>query len=212
MEWKLFEGPPPNFTQPSFFRDHHWVPSTHQPGHSERTRMVRNMVDDVISKYDDVKTLSDIGCGDGSLLWNLRHWAHVKMWGYDAGKDNITVAQNHRLDVRWHDILQPGMEYGDLITCCEVVEHLADPHAFIAGLPGNQIILSSPSAETDEWHYEHHAWAWDMRGYAKMVTDAGWRIVHHRECQGSIGHHNNVMAHQRFQAIYAVKDRDRIWQ
>jgi hypothetical protein len=92
-----------------------------------------------------------------------------------------------------------------LIVATEMIEHMADPHSFVAGLPGNKLILSSPSAETAEWHYEHHAWAWDLEGYRKMVEDAGWTVTHQEEVEAEYNYHGGVNKPQFFQALVAVK-------
>jgi predicted TPR repeat methyltransferase len=201
-EWKLFEGDVPYFSTPEFFAAHPWVPPENQAGHAQRQAMVGEMVSFVLTQQPGIKTLTDLGCGDGSLLHLLRGLP-VKAWGYDLGEANLKRAAELGLDVRRADIFS-GLEYGDMLIASEVVEHLAKPEAFLRGLPDcKALILSSPSAETDEWHYEHHAWAWDMRGYADLVTRCGWRVLEHRECDGGVNWHGGVTKPQRFQAIHA---------
>jgi len=206
-EWKLSAEDVPDFSTVPFFQGHPWVPPEAQAGHRERTAMVAALAGEVVLEYS-LSSISDIGCGDGSLLGKLKGIVPegFRMWGYDAGSENISIARLQGLDVRQADILSSPLEYGDLITCCEVVEHLAHPHDFIKMLPHDRmLVLSSPSAETDEWHYVHHAWAWDMEGYAKMVEGAGWKVILHRECEGSSANHCGINGPQRFQAIFAVK-------
>lgn len=203
-EWKLFEGDNPRASSFEFFAQHPWVPPDHQLGHAERTAMVAQLALEVAAEYRPT-SISDLGCGDGSLLERLGTLG-IPAWGYDAGVGNVNVAQAKGLDVCQANLLSDPVEYGELITCSEVVEHLERPHAYIAGLPGQLLILSSPSAETGDWHYYDHTWAWDLDGYAAMVRDAGWTIAVHRECDGDINHHNGVTRPQKFQAIFAMKD------
>lgn len=165
--------------------------------------MVANLVRRFVHSHP-VASVVDLGCGDGSLL-NLLRDLPVAMWGYDAGVENIEQAGWANLDVRRADFHADPVEYGELIVASEVVEHLLDPHKFIAGLPGERLVVSSPSAETDEWHYEHHAWAWDLDGYAQLVRDAGWTVVEQVECSGGVNFHGGVTRPQRFQAISAVR-------
>jgi hypothetical protein len=61
----------------------------------------------------------------------------------------------------------------------EVLEHLIDPHGTLLALPSEFVVVSSPYGETGDAHYEFHLWAWDEEGYAKMVEDAGYEILHH---------------------------------
>lgn len=202
-EWKLFEGDAPDFSAPKFFREHPWVAPARQAGHAERTEMAARVIRDVVTEYSPA-SVSDLGCGDGSLMELIRHLP-VRLWGYDAGLENLTVARAKGLDAREADLLASGLEYGDLITCCEVAEHLADPHGFIKALPGRLLVLTSPSSETGDWHYEHHAWAWDQDGYASLVTGAGWKVVTHTECDGGTADHMGKTAPMRFQAIFAMR-------
>jgi hypothetical protein len=203
-EWRLFpEGTIPDFTTVEFFEKHPWIAPAHQMGHRERTAMVATLIREFIADHP-VGSISDLGCGDGSLLASISDLP-LSAWGYDAGKANVDQARSHGLDVRHANLMSPGLEYGELITASEVVEHLVDPHGFIAGLPGRALILSSPSAEDGDWHYEHHSWAWDMEGYAALVTGAGWTIIRHVECDAPDNFHGGVQRPQRFQALAAIK-------
>jgi len=203
-EWRLFPaGTVPEYTTVEFFQNHPWVPPGHQRGHSQRIQMVADLIADLHAK-DPVSSVTDLGAGDGSLLTHL--WdLGVPMWGYDAGAENVERARVNGVDVRSADLLSDEMEYGDLVAASEVVEHLLDPHDFVRNLPGKRIVLSSPSAENEFWHYEHHAWAWDMDGYKAMVEQAGWTVVEHRECDAERNFHCGMWQNQRFQAIAAVR-------
>lgn len=204
-EWRLFEeGTVPEFTTPAFFAIHPWISPAHQLGHAQRMRMVEELICRVYTE-SSFTSLSDIGCGDGSLLDSLIDLP-VPMWGYDAGEANVAQALASGLDVRQADVLTGKLEYGDLIVATEIVEHLMDPHGFIADLPGTKLVLSSPSAETDEWHYEHHAWCWDLAGYHKLVEDGGWTVQYQTECLADVNHHNGETREQRFQAIFCTRD------
>jgi hypothetical protein len=204
-EWRLFpEGTVPDFTTPEFFAAHGWVPPEHQLGHAERISMTADLVREMIAAHG-CTTLSDLGCGDGSLLAALRDVEGVRMWGYDAGRENLTVGIAAGLDVREADLLTSDLEYGQMVTASEVLEHLVDPHGFLAKLPGEVLVVSSPSAETDEWHYVHHSWAWDLKGYRALVTGAGWKVVKQIDCDGLVNYHNGIERPQRFQAIAAVR-------
>lgn len=151
-----------------------------------------------------VSSIVDLGCGDGSLLKQLSELS-IPMWGYDAGIANVAHACAIGLDVRRGNLLADPLAYGDLIVATEVVEHLVDPHRFVRSLPGDKLILSSPSAEDADWHYEHHAWAWDMEGYADLVRTNGWAVVDHVECDAPHAYHGGIQRGQRFQAIAAIK-------
>ena len=207
MEWKLWDGDePPFFTRPEFFNSHPWVPPEHQVGHAERIAMVVDVAND-IRALEDGLTVVDIGCGDGSFLKHLGlDWQHA--WGYDAGFANVAQARNDGLNVREADILTDELEFGDVTVITEVLEHLADPHSFVKSLGGRWLVATSPSVETDQWHYEHHAWAWDIVGYAKMIEDAGWRVIEHRTVTAAgtvVFGPNGDVRHPVFQCVVGVR-------
>lgn len=203
-EWRLFpEGTVPEYTTPAFFEKHPWVDPRHQYGHAERTAMAAALVRRFAATHS-VTSLVDLGCGDGSLLGQLRDLT-IPMWGYDAGTENRAQAAAAGLDVRPANLLTDALEYADLVVATEVVEHLVDPHGFIRSLPGDKLILSSPSAEDVDWHYEHHAWAWNRGGYAALVESCGWDVVEHVECDAPDNFHGGVRRPQRFQAISATR-------
>lgn len=200
MEWCLFPSDTvPDFSTPEFFGAHQWVPPHGQVGHAERTAMVVAMVTEHAGR---ARSLSDLGCGDGSLLAALAGLP-LKMWGYDAGRANVAVARGAGLDVAHRDFLTETVLLGDIVVMSEVLEHLADPHGFLAGLDADLLVVSSPSSETGDWHYYHHAWAWDTDGFAALVEGAGWQILDQRTCFGGINVHCGREGEQHFQAIAA---------
>ncbi len=201
-EWKLFEGASPYFSEPGFFAAHPWVPPENQAGHAQRQVMVGEIVRDLVAERA-IGTLTDLGCGDGTLLAALADLP-VRAWGYDLGAGNLLRAAQLGVDARQGDLLTGSLEYGDLLIASEVIEHLADPETFLRGLPAcTALVLSSPSAETAEWHYEHHAWAWDLDGYAALAQRSGWQILRQEECDGGVNWHGGVTRPQRFQALVA---------
>lgn len=201
-EWRLFdEGSVPVFTTDGFFNHHPWVSPADQVGHTERTRMVA----DLVAEYrGDAQSLSDLGCGDGSLLGLIGELG-LKAWGYDAGWENVHRAQSLGLSVSYANFLSDPVDYGDIVVMSEVLEHLLDPHALVRSLPGCRLIVSSPGAETADWHYVHHAWCWDEEGYAKLLTDAGWQVLARRSVAGGFAEHCGQLREQRFQAIVAQR-------
>jgi 2-polyprenyl-6-hydroxyphenyl methylase/3-demethylubiquinone-9 3-methyltransferase len=101
------------------------------------------------------KTALDVGCGAGLLSEPLvRIGAAVT--GIDAAPENIAVAKAHAdgqglsIDYRACGIEALAGERFDLVVSMEVVEHVADPAGFVAGLAGaladdGLLILSTPN-------------------------------------------------------------------
>ena len=101
------------------------------------------------------KRVLDMGCGAGLLTEPLARMGGV-VTGIDAAPENITVARDHAaqsgltIDYRKGEIETVAGEQFNLITCLEVIEHVADPARFVAGLaallaPGGLLILSTPN-------------------------------------------------------------------
>jgi 2-polyprenyl-6-hydroxyphenyl methylase/3-demethylubiquinone-9 3-methyltransferase len=100
------------------------------------------------------KTALDVGCGAGLLAEPLARLG-AKVTGVDASSELIAVAREHaramglEMDYRAADVLEIEGQF-DLVTCMEVIEHVADPTAFIGALakrlaPGGLLILSTPN-------------------------------------------------------------------
>jgi 2-polyprenyl-6-hydroxyphenyl methylase / 3-demethylubiquinone-9 3-methyltransferase len=126
-----------------------------------RLRYIRDQID--AHWHGDPKTRTpltgkrvlDMGCGAGLLTEPMARMGGA-VTGVDAAHENIAVAQDHAaqsgLTIRYR-CGEAGIVAGeafDLITCLEVIEHVADPASFIAQLaellaPGGLMILSTPN-------------------------------------------------------------------
>jgi 2-polyprenyl-6-hydroxyphenyl methylase/3-demethylubiquinone-9 3-methyltransferase len=101
------------------------------------------------------KAALDVGCGAGLLAEPLARMG-AKVIGIDATPEVIAVARQHasamglEIDYRTGDVQQLEGQF-DLITCMEVIEHVADPAAFVKALarrlaPDGLLLLSTPNA------------------------------------------------------------------
>jgi 2-polyprenyl-6-hydroxyphenyl methylase/3-demethylubiquinone-9 3-methyltransferase len=99
----------------------------------------------------------DAGCGGGLVTEPLARMG-ARVTGIDAGADVIAVARAHAadqglaIDYRCGEIagLLDDAQRFDLITCLEVIEHVADRPAFLAALsgllkPGGLLVFSTPN-------------------------------------------------------------------
>jgi 2-polyprenyl-6-hydroxyphenyl methylase/3-demethylubiquinone-9 3-methyltransferase len=101
------------------------------------------------------KAALDVGCGAGLLAEPLARLG-ARVTGLDASSELIAMAREHaaarglEIDYRAGELAAHEGQY-DLVTCMEVIEHVADPAAFVKALakrlaPGGLLILSTPNA------------------------------------------------------------------
>ena len=101
------------------------------------------------------KTALDVGCGAGLLAEPLARLG-AAVTGIDASPEVVAAARDHALgmglevDYRAGDVQSLEGRY-DLITAMEVIEHVADPAAFVAAraqrlAPDGLLVMSTPNA------------------------------------------------------------------
>ena len=97
----------------------------------------------------------DVGCGAGLLAEPLARLG-AAVTGVDAARENVEVARLHAkgsgldIDYRHGELGALGLGTFDLVTCLEVIEHVADKPAFVAQLAerladGGLMVLSTPN-------------------------------------------------------------------
>ena len=126
-----------------------------------RLKYIRDQIDqhwqcDECSRHPlEGKTALDVGCGAGLLAEPLARLG-ANVTGLDASADLIAVAREHAqargldIDYRAGELAELEGRF-DLVTCMEVIEHVADPASFISELakrvsPNGLLILSTPNA------------------------------------------------------------------
>jgi len=130
-----------------------------------RLEFIREAVDAHLAKepgYDHQsikplagKSVLDIGCGAGLLCEPLARLGG-EVTGVDAAAENVSVAGTHAeamgLNVRYMAGEVAGLDIGtfDLVTCVEVIEHVADKRQFLTDVaarlaPGGLLVMSTPN-------------------------------------------------------------------
>lgn len=179
-EWRLYEaGTVPEWTTEQWYRSVERAPHLEQPLHQGRLALAADMIRSIPNVA--VMAVVDLGAGDGGLL-SLVAEDVLACWGYDLIPANCDAAVNERgMDVKLRDVLTDPLGWGHVAVCTEMLEHLRNPAAFLGRVRSHAkwLVCSSPFTETLHEHYGHHAWAYDMEGYAALVENAGWSIVRH---------------------------------
>ncbi len=97
----------------------------------------------------------DVGCGAGLLAEPLARLG-AAVTAVDAAQENIAAARAHAaagglaIDYRHGELSALGLSGFDLVTSMEVIEHVADKAAFIAGLAAalddqGLLVISTPN-------------------------------------------------------------------
>jgi len=134
-------------------------------------------------------TLADIGCGTGSLTFELARFAR-KVIGVDLSGEMLRRARDvakerevDNVDFRQGDVLKLPLEAHsvDAVFCVMVLHFLPDPARAIAGLcrvvrPGGAVILVDLVEHKQEWMREQMAHQWlgfDRRAIEDWFRQAG---------------------------------------
>ena len=126
-----------------------------------RLQYIRDMIDqhwqcDEHSRAPlEGRTALDVGCGAGLLAEPLARLG-ANVTAIDASADLIDVAREHsaamelEIDYRAVDVEKLTGQF-DLVTCMEVIEHVAEPAAFLKALgkrltANGLLVMSTPNA------------------------------------------------------------------
>ena len=135
------------------------------------------------------RRLVDLGCGDGTLLEEIRrrHPAS-ELCGVDLSPEQIRANALRAADVEWlaADLERPDSlggvrrEHFDAVIASELIEHLDNPPALLLSAralatPGARLLLSTQSGpvRATERHVGHHR-HYEKREIEELLRGAGW--------------------------------------
>jgi SAM-dependent methyltransferase len=156
-----------------------WESYEANPYIEQRSRIVRSMIP------DGVRTIADVGCGNGILLRSLSETHRVI--GIDPSLTALRTFQLPRACGRGEALpLRTGSV--DLVSCLEVLEHLADAELRIcadeiARVTGRWLLVATPDEENPLrnalwcpqcgtiFNRSHHLQSFDARRLAALFPD-----------------------------------------
>lgn len=177
-EYRLFKaGTIPEYTTPEWYASREAAHHLEEPGQRQRLMKTASILASVLFASGTRFSCVDLGAGDGGLLSLLGR--NVEAWGYDLQPSNLDKASERGVDVRYGDVVNDDIEWGDIAIATEMLEHLVDPHEFVQKIGKNckYLLASSPWNETEDNHYEFHTWAWDQAGYRALLEHGGFKVV-----------------------------------
>ncbi|HSX33081.1 MAG TPA: methyltransferase domain-containing protein [Candidatus Saccharimonadales bacterium] len=113
---------------------------------------------DYIKNMKGVKSILDVGCGDGFFLVKLQEALgrrQIELWGVDYSKYKLRQARKLGFHTKWCD-LEQGLPFPDasldVIYAAELIEHLYNPDFFLEECrrvlkPKGTIIVSTPNLQ-----------------------------------------------------------------
>lgn len=133
--------------------------------------------------------LIELGCGDGTLLKEIRrHFPDTLLTGLDFAENQIVTNQATAPEIQWgvfdlegSSSLPPRLTNShDAVIATEVIEHLSDPsallrHAWNTTLPGGHLFLSTQSGpvhttERRVGHVRHFS----QEEITELLRSTGW--------------------------------------
>jgi SAM-dependent methyltransferase len=119
-----------------------------------------NLIVGLLSKRQNMADILDVGCYDGQLLLSLPN--NYRLHGVEINQRAMGIATERGISIVASSIdnLTDVVQRFDVITACDVIEHVENPLVFLSQLksllkPGGKIIVSTGNAD---------AWLWRIMG------------------------------------------------
>ncbi len=173
QEYQIFETQP----QPSPEKIGFYYDSKAYISHSNKVSSLMDLVYGIakqlmlqkklkwIKKYTRAKSVLDIGCGTGDLLWLLQK-NKLNAVGVEPNAKANAIASQKKLEI--HSTLEEVQGKFDLISMFHVLEHVHDPFAYVENLhhylnEEAYVFVALPNFNSyDAGYYKKHWAAFDV--------------------------------------------------
>lgn len=148
-------------------------------------------------RYVSGRTVLDVGCGEGVFLSTIS--AEWSKHGLEPSASGARLAKERNLDVACATLDTSDKQYqADLVSALDVIEHVVDPHRFVASLkqhlrPGGVMLLLTGEADSytakaagPQWSYLRwcgHISVFTRSGLQKLVESHGFEVVEWERCE-----------------------------
>lgn len=130
--------------------------------HRERIAKTINVLD-WFAAEQDAKSVADLSCGDGAIVYGSTHEWDLRVMGdyTSTGPIEETI-----LDC----------PHVDMFLLSETLEHVEDPDNLLRMIRvvADNLVLTTPHGEWTSENPEHY-WGWDKEALEEMLVEAGWR-------------------------------------
>lgn len=145
-----------------------------------------------------VKRILDVGAGYGFLVKRLCRHPWMQACGVEPSAQEAQYAHDQLgVEVRQSELSGAGYEKEsfDVLICCEVIEHIIDPTAFVRKLaeylrPGGTLMIMTDNfgaevvkrmgAEWPKWIPHSHVSHFTGSSLLKCISDVGSLVIEHK--------------------------------
>jgi SAM-dependent methyltransferase len=156
-----------------------------------RVQQMASLLDRVLAQAPKARTLLDVGAGNGQLV----HAAAARglhAVGVEPSRALSEDARHRGLDVRCGVLSEAGLDgqVFDLVTCIDVIEHVADPIALLRAMaayvaPDGVLVVSTPQVDSVArrllgrrwWHFRMaHVCFFSDEAMQRALAAVGFRV------------------------------------
>ena len=166
------------------------------PPNNERYREFYRWLERFIEEYANGNEILDVGCGDGLFLASIS--ARWSKQGLEPSAAGTELARKKNLNVLCGTLADLPQAYRvDLLSALDVIEHVAEPHAFLEALknklkPGGLLLILTGDSTSlpariagPQWSYLKwcgHVSVFSAAGLRRVLEDHGFQVIGWKRC------------------------------
>ena len=112
------------------------------------------------------ESVADLGCGDGTLAWELSRQGWRQVHGFDVSDSRVALAARRFPEVQFTSVPFPGSlppNSLEMVVSDNVLEHVPDPVSFVQSIRGalrrsGRAVLITPNMESGNYRLLGRMW------------------------------------------------------